>query len=109
MAAVVLPQVPLPSLWRAKSKPGEDAGPYESLAAAHEAGAVTLNYGLFFNTILTFLLVAFAVFMMVKMINRWKREDEEPEAEPTTKECEYCKTQIPLEAMRCPACTSQIE
>lgn len=90
-------------------KAGADTpGPYETLAAAQEAGAVTLNYGLFINTIVTFLIVAFAVFMVVKVINRWKREEEEPEAEPTTKECPRCCSEIPLAANRCPACTADL-
>ena len=86
----------------------ETPGPYETLAAAQEAGAVTLNYGLFINAIITFLIVAFAVFMMVKVINRWKREEEAPPAEPTTKECPQCCTEIAIAAKRCPACTADL-
>jgi large conductance mechanosensitive channel len=86
----------------------EVPGPYETLAAAQEAGAVTLNYGVFINTIITFLIIAFAVFMMVKAINRWKREEEEAPAEPTTKECPHCCTEIALAAKRCPACTAEL-
>jgi large conductance mechanosensitive channel len=86
----------------------EAAGPYDTLAAAQEAGAVTINYGAFINTIITFLIVAFAIFMMVKNINRWNREAEEPPAEPTTKSCDYCDTEIPIKATRCPACTSEL-
>jgi large conductance mechanosensitive channel len=83
-------------------------GAYETLAQAQEAGAVTINYGLFFNAIITFLIVAFAVFMMVKSINRWKREVEAPPAEPTTKDCSYCHMEIPIAAVRCPNCTSEL-
>ena len=86
----------------------EAAGPYETVAAAQEAGAVTINYGIFINTIITFLIVAFAIFMMVKAINRWKREEEAPPAEPTTKQCEFCDTEIPIAATRCPHCTSEL-
>ena len=86
----------------------EAAGPYETVAAAQEAGAVTINYGLFINSIITFLIVAFAIFMMVKSINRWKREEEAPPAEPTTKQCEFCDTEIPIAATRCPNCTSEL-
>ncbi len=87
----------------------EAAGPYDTLAAAQEAGAVTVNYGVFINTIITFLIVAFAVFMLVKQINRMKREEEAPPAEPTTKKCDHCDTEIPIAAKRCPHCTSQLE
>ncbi len=87
----------------------EIAGPYDSLAAAREAGAVTVNYGVFVNTIITFLIVAFAIFMMVKNINRWKQEEEAPPAEPTTKKCDFCDTEIPIAARRCPHCTSELK
>ncbi len=90
-------------------KEGTEAGPYASLAAAQEAGAVTINYGVFFNNVISFVIVAFAVFMMVKAINRWRREEEAPPAEPTTKECEYCHTEIPIAASRCPHCTSELK
>jgi large conductance mechanosensitive channel len=90
-------------------KEGSDlAGPYDTLAAAQEAGAVTVNYGAFINTIITFVIVAFAVFMMVRSINRWKREEEAPPAEPTTQQCEFCDSEISLAASRCPHCTSQL-
>ena len=84
------------------------AGPYASLAAAKAAGAVTLNLGLFINTIISFIIVAFAVFLVIKGINRMKREQEEPPAEPTTKDCPYCFTSIPIQASRCPHCTSKL-
>jgi large conductance mechanosensitive channel len=79
---------------------------YDSLAAAKAAGAPTLNYGLFLNTVLEFLIVAFAVFLVVKQVNRLKREPAP--AAPTTRECPHCLTAIPLKATRCPACTSQL-
>jgi large conductance mechanosensitive channel len=89
---------------------GDPAGPYASLADAQAAGAVTVNYGVFINTIISFLIVAFAVFLVIRAINKAKREEEEEApAEPTTKECPFCGTEIPIKATRCPNCTSQLE
>lgn len=87
---------------------GSSPAPYGTLAAAQEAGAVTMNYGLFFNAIVSFLLVALAIFLLIRTINRMRKEEEAPSAEPTTKECPYCFTEIPLQATRCPHCTSEI-
>ena len=84
------------------------AGPYASLAAAKTAGAVTLNLGVFINTIISFIIIAFAVFLVIKGINRMKREQEAPPAEPTTRECPFCLSEIPLKASRCPHCTSEL-
>jgi large conductance mechanosensitive channel len=84
------------------------AGPYASLAAAKAAGAVTFNWGMFINTIISFLIIAFAVFLVIKGINRMKQEEEAPPTEPTTKECPFCFTAIPIQASRCPHCTSQL-
>jgi len=84
------------------------AGPYASLAAAKTAGAVTLNLGLFINTVISFLIIAFAVFLVIKGVNRMKREEVAPPAEPTTKECPFCLSTIPLKATRCPHCTSEL-
>lgn len=84
------------------------AGPYASLAAAKEAGAVTLNLGVFVNTVISFLIVALAVFLVVKGMNRLKREQEAVPAAPATKDCPFCCTAIPLSASRCPHCTSQL-
>ena len=84
------------------------AGPYASLAAAKAAGAVTLNLGIFINTIISFIIIAFAVFLVIKGINRMKREEEAPPAEPATKECPFCLSEIPLKASRCPHCTSEL-
>ncbi len=90
-------------------KQGADvAGPYASLADAQAAGAVTVNYGVFFNNVISFLIVAFSVFMLVKGMNSMKREEEAPPAEPTTKDCDYCFTTIPIKAKRCPSCTSDL-
>jgi large conductance mechanosensitive channel len=80
---------------------------YDSLKAAKDAGAPTINYGLFLNTVIDFVIVAFAIFMLVRQINRLKKEA--PPAAPSTKECPYCLTQIALKATRCAACTSEVK
>ena len=90
-------------------KQGMPPGPYASLVDAQAAGAVSVNYGVFINTIISFVIVAFAVFMMIRSINKMKREAEAPPAEPTTKECPYCFSSIPIKATRCPLCTSEIK
>lgn len=87
-------------------KEGATAGPYASVAAAAEAGAATLNYGVFINTVINFLIVAWAVFLVVKAMNKMRRA--EVEAEPTTKECPFCVSEIALAATRCPNCTSEL-
>ena len=89
-------------------KEGVPAAPYAALADAQAAGAVTLNYGLFINTVISFLIVAIAVFMVIKALNSMKREEEAPAAEPTTKECQFCISEIPIKATRCPSCTSEL-
>jgi large conductance mechanosensitive channel len=81
-------------------------GSYDTLAAPQEAGAATINYGNFINSIISFLIVAFALFMVVKMINRLRRQ--EPAPTPTTKVCNFCKSTVHKDASRCPNCTSQI-
>ncbi len=89
-----------------------DGGEYATLAAAQEAGAATLNYGNFISAILNFLIMAFVVFLLVKGINavadKTKKEEEEAPAEPTTKECPYCKSEIAIGATKCPNCTSDL-
>jgi len=84
------------------------AGPYASLADAKAAGAVTVNVGVFINTIISFLIVAFAMFLVIRGMNRLKREAPAPAAVPTTKDCPFCFTAIPIKAKRCPNCTSQL-
>jgi len=84
------------------------AGPYATLAAAKDAGAVTVNYGVFLNTVLTFVIVAFAVFLIVRMVNRLRREEPAAVAAPTTRDCPFCATAIPIKASRCPHCTSEL-
>ncbi len=81
---------------------------FPSLAAAKAAGAATVNYGVFLNTVLDFLLVAFAVFLLVKQVNRLNRAPAPAAVEPTTKNCAYCLSAIPIKAVRCPNCTSQL-
>jgi len=81
--------------------------PYPTLAAAKAAGAATINYGMFLNTVLDFLIVAFAIFLLVRQVNRWNKP--EPAPAPTTRECPYCLTQIPLKATRCAACTAEVK
>jgi large conductance mechanosensitive channel len=79
---------------------------YDSLAAAKVAGAATINYGIFLNNIIDFLIVAFAIFLLIRQVNRWNKPA--PAAAPTTKDCPYCATAIPLAAKRCPNCTSEL-
>jgi large conductance mechanosensitive channel len=88
-------------------KEGTSPKPYSSLTAAQEVGAVTLNIGVFVNTITSFLIVAFVVFLLIRSINKLNKE-ETPAPEPTTQECPYCITEIPIKAVRCPNCTSTL-
>lgn len=91
-------------------KPGaEAAGPYASLADAQAAGAVSVNYGVFVNNVIAFLIVAFAVFLLVRGMNRMQAKEEAPAAAPTTKACPFCATDIPIAATRCPNCTSALD
>lgn len=90
-------------------KEGTTPGPFATLAAANDAGAVTLNYGLLINTIVNFLIVAFAIFFVVRGINRLKAQEEAPPAEPTTKECPLCLSTVPIKATRCGHCTSDLK
>jgi large conductance mechanosensitive channel len=90
---------------------GDPVGPYATLAAAQEAGAVTMNFGVFINTIISFLITALAIFFVIKGANALQRKEEAPAPppEPTTKQCPFCFTDIPIPATRCPHCTSQLE
>jgi large conductance mechanosensitive channel len=90
-------------------QPGEIAGPYATLVEAQEAGAVTLNWGLFVLSIVSFLIIGFSVFMMIRSLTRMQKQEEEAPAEPTTKECPHCLSEVSIKATRCPFCTSQIE
>jgi large conductance mechanosensitive channel len=91
-------------------KQGADAvSDYQTVAEANAAGAVTINYGMFINNIVSFLIVSIAIFLMVKSINTLKRKEEVAPAEPTTKDCPYCFSKIPLKATKCPQCTSEVK
>jgi large conductance mechanosensitive channel len=83
-------------------------GSYATLADAQAVGAVTLNYGLFLNAVINFLIVAFAIFLIVRQANRMKKQPETPPAAPTTRDCPYCLSTIPIKATRCAHCTSQL-
>lgn len=88
-------------------KDGVTAGPYATIEAAKTAGAVTLNYGLFLNSIIKFIIVAFAIFLVIRALNKLKRAQPAP-ATPTTKECPQCLSTVPLNAKKCAFCTSQL-
>lgn len=86
------------------------AGPYAALTDAQAAGAVTINYGAFINTVISFIIVAFAIFMLIKAMNSAKKKEEPaPAAAPTTKKCPHCLSEIPLAAKKCAFCTSSVE
>jgi len=87
---------------------GSAPGPYASLVAATEAGAVTMNIGVFLDAVIMFLLIAIALFFVVKGINALRKKEEAPAA-PATKPCPFCLSDVPLAATRCPNCTSQLE
>jgi large conductance mechanosensitive channel len=86
-------------------------GPFDTLEAAKEAGAPTINYGLFINTVIDFVIIVFVIFMVIRWFNKMRKakEQEKPVPEPTTKDCPHCFSAIPIKATRCPSCTSQIE
>ena len=90
-------------------KEGKLPGPYISPSVAKAAGAVTINYGVFMNTIISFIIVAFAVFLLVRNINKLKRQEETTPAVVTTRECPYCLSVIPVKAVRCAHCTSELK
>lgn len=102
---LLLGQVDFSNLF-AVLREGAMAGPYASLAAAKAAGAVTVNYGLFINSIISFVIVAFAVFMLIRSLNRLRKAEAAPP--PATRDCPFCCTAIPVAATRCPNCTSQL-
>jgi large conductance mechanosensitive channel len=85
-----------------------DGNSYPTPEAAKAAGAVTLNYGIFINTIIEFLIVAFAVFLLIRTVNRWTRKPA-PAVATTTRPCPYCYSEIPLKATRCPHCTANVQ
>ena len=106
---MLLGNVDFANLFLVLRQGAEVAGPYATLADAQAAGAVTINWGVFVNSVISFLIVAFAVFLLIRSINRMKREEPAPEpAAPTTKDCPFCFTSIPIKATRCPHCTSDV-
>lgn len=106
---LLLGNVDFANLFMVLRQGAEVAAPYASLADAQAAGAVTINYGTFINTLISFVIVAFAVFMVIRNINKMKREQEAPApAEVTTKECPYCISEISIKAKKCPNCASEL-
>lgn len=105
---LLLGNVDFANLFSVLKEGAKAAGPYASLADAQAAGAVTINYGVFINTIISFIIVAFAIFLIIRKINELKKQEEAPPAEPTTKDCPFCLTSIPIKATRCPHCTSKL-
>ena len=98
------------SNWFVVIKQGTTAGPYATIAEAQAAGATTMNLGLFLNAIISFVIVAFCIFLLIKAINKLNAPKGEAAPIPvTTKKCPYCCSEIPLEATRCPHCTSEIK
>lgn len=89
-------------------KEGATSGPYAALADAKAAGAVSINFGVFLNNVISFLIVAFAVFLLIRAINKLRRQEETPPPPATTKECPFCISAVPVKASRCPHCTSQL-
>jgi large conductance mechanosensitive channel len=90
-------------------KEGKLVGPYASVAAAKAAGAVSINYGVFVNTVVSFVIVVFSVFLLIRGMNEMRRKEEALPPVPTTKECTYCFSSIPIKATRCPHCTSELK
>lgn len=87
---------------------GTPEAPYATLKAAQDAGAVTINTGTFINAVISFLIVTFAVFLLVRYINQLREPDEGPAPPPTVKKCPYCISDVPIQATRCPECTSEL-
>lgn len=97
------------SNWFVVIKQGTTAGPYTTMADAQAAGATTMNLGLFLNAVISFVIVAFCIFLLIKAINKLNAPKKEEPAAPTTKKCPFCCSEIALEATRCPHCTSEIK
>jgi large conductance mechanosensitive channel len=83
-------------------------GPYATIDAAQKAGAVTINYGMFINTVISFLIVAYAIFIVIKALNKLKKKEPVSTEAPTTKDCPYCFEKVSINAKKCPHCTSQL-
>jgi large conductance mechanosensitive channel len=90
-------------------KNGSPAGPYATLVSAQEAGAVTVGYGVFVNAVVSFLIIALAVFFLVKGMNSLRRNEPSADEDPKVKECPFCISQVPVRAVRCPFCTSALD
>jgi large conductance mechanosensitive channel len=82
---------------------------YPTVASAKAAGAATINYGIFFNTVLNFLIIAFVLFLIIRQINAMKKPAPAPAAAPMTKECPYCLSEVPIRATKCAHCTSELK
>ncbi|GAB4112872.1 MAG: large-conductance mechanosensitive channel protein MscL [Candidatus Caldatribacteriota bacterium] len=106
---LLLGKVDFANLFLVLKEGAKAAGPYTSLVEAQEAGAVTINYGVFINTLVSFLIISLAIFLVIKNINKLRRQKETPAVEPTTKECPFCFSKIPIKAVRCPNCTSELK
>ena len=89
-------------------KEGTPEAPYATLQAAQSAGAVTINIGIFINAAISFVIVSFAVFLLVRYINKLREPDSGPAPPPTVKKCPYCVSDVPIQATRCPHCTSEL-
>ena len=83
--------------------------PYQSLAEAKAAGAATINYGVFLNAVVNLLIVAFAIFLLIRAVARLRRREEAPPTAPATRECPYCLSNVPVRAIRCAFCTSELK
>ncbi|MBZ0271353.1 large conductance mechanosensitive channel protein MscL [bacterium] len=105
---VVLGRVDFTNLYFTITDGAASAGPYTSLEAARAAGATVIAWGAFANTAVNFVIVAFAIFLLVRAVNRMTRPADLPPSAPTNKDCPYCGTSILIKATRCPACTSQL-
>ena len=108
---VLLGNVDFSNLFVVLRQGSKAAGPYTSIAEAHAAGAATLNYGLFINTLISFIIIAFAVFLLIRAMNRLQQKLDRPSTEvaPTIKECPYCFSTVNIKASRCPQCTSELK
>ena len=87
---------------------GTPGAPYASLADAQAAGAVTINYGVFLNSVISFLVVAVGIFFLIRLMNRLRRDERQATEEPTTRDCPFCLSPIPIKATRCGYCTSEV-
>jgi large conductance mechanosensitive channel len=106
---LLLGNVTFSDLFLTLKEGAEVAGPYATLAAAQEAGAVTINYGLFIDNIVSFIIVAFAVFLLIRALLRLQKQEEAAPPPPDKKDCPYCLSTVAIKATRCPNCTSELQ